>query len=135
MIFTKVGPIIGARTSAGSAVHLAYVMGCDPIVLLGCDCCFEGMNRYFWQFEGEEKCYRLNGEKVFSIPNAGVINGKPLDSHSKDFLHYWRAVAEQAKKQGINIISASGGLLDAFPQMTLKEVLEKYGNRKRDYRD
>jgi hypothetical protein len=132
LVYTKSEPIVGARTAAGSAVHFAYLMGCDPIVLLGCDCCYEGMNRYFWQFDGEEKCYRLNGEKVFSFPNAGIRNGKPLDSHSRDFLEYWEAVAKQAQQQGINILSASGGLLDAFPRMTLEEVLEKYGERKRN---
>jgi hypothetical protein len=110
-------------------------MGCDPIILLGCDCCYEGMNRYYWQFEGEEKCFRLNGERVFSFPNAGIVNGKPLDSHSRDFLQYWQAVSRQANKQGINIISASGGLLDAFPRMTLEEVLEKFGDRKRTTSD
>jgi hypothetical protein len=135
LIFTKQGPVIGARTTAGSAVHLAYMMGCDPIILLGCDCCYEGTKRYYWQFEGEEKCFRLNGEKVFSFPNAGMIGGKPLDSHSKDFLEYWKAVAKQTQSQGISIISASGGLLDAFPQMTLNEILDKYGERKRDNRD
>jgi len=124
-------PIIGARTAVGSAVHFLHIMGCDPIVLLGCDCCYEGMKRYYWQFKGEEECFRLNGEKVFSFPNAGVKDGKPLDSHSKDFLKYWEALYKQSKKQGINIISASGGLLNIFPQMTFRGVLEQYGDRKK----
>lgn len=131
LVFTKGEPIIGARTSAGSAVHFLYIMGCDPIILLGCDCSYEGMRRYYWQFDGEEKCYRSTGEKVFSFPNAGIVNCLPIDSHGVSFLQYWKALSEQTNKQGINIISASGGLLDAFPRMTLEEVLEKFGDRKR----
>lgn len=132
LVLTKGEPIIGARTAAGSAVHFLYLMGCDPIILLGCDCCYEGMNRYFWQFEEERPCFRLNGEKVWSIPNAGIKNGKRYDNHAADFMQYWSALAKQVEKQNVNIYSASGGLLDAFPQMSLDDVLEKYGDRKRD---
>ena len=131
LVMTKGEPIIGARTAAGSAVHFAYLMGCDPIILLGCDCCYEGKKRYYWQFEDEVPCFRLDNEKVFSFPDQGQKNGKFYDFHSRDFMAYWKALAEQAKKQDISIISASGGLLDAFPQMTLDEVLQKYGDRKR----
>jgi hypothetical protein len=122
-------PIIGARTTAGSAVHLAHIMGGNPIVLLGCDCCYHGRNRYYWQFPGEVPCFRHTGEKVFSTPNKGVKNGRPVDSHSMDFLEYWKALAEKAEESGIHIIDASDGLLDCFEQMTLEEVLSNYDSR------
>ena len=44
---TKQEPIVGARVSMGSAVHLAFLMGCDPIVLLGNDCQLKNGKRYF----------------------------------------------------------------------------------------
>lgn len=121
-------PIIGARTTAGSAVHLAYIMGCDPIVLLGCDCCYDGFKRYYWQFAGQPDCFRATGEKVFSIPNRGKYRGKFVDSHSMDFIEYWAALAKSASKQGIRVINASGGLLNSFPRATLEDVLNKYGD-------
>ena len=61
---TKHEPIIGARTSLGSAVHIAYIMGCNPIVLLGNDCCIKGGKRYFWQYWDKEKQpYRISGTR------------------------------------------------------------------------
>lgn len=129
LILTKDEPIIGARTTAGSAIHMLYIMGCDPIILLGCDCCYEGMNRYYWQFPGEPKCYRLNNEKVFSFPNKGNHKGKPVDSHSMDFLEYWEALSKSTKKMGVNIINASGGVLDSFPRQDLSEILDKFKDR------
>jgi len=132
LIMTKDEPIIGARTTAGSAVHLAYIMGCDPIVLLGCDCCYEGSRRYYWQFKDEKKCYRLTGEQVFSFPNRGLQNGRPVDAHSVDFLEYWEALGKQVKKQEINVIDASGGLIKSFPKSSLDKVLEEYGDRRKD---
>lgn len=119
-------PIIGARTSAGSAVHMAYIMGLNPIVLLGCDCCYSGGRRYFWQFPGEKKCKRLDGGSFFSVPNAGSVRGRPMDNHSVDFLKYWEALARQAKSQGIRIIDASNGVLECFEKNTLDGILNEY---------
>ena len=38
-------------TTPISAAHLAIVCGCNPIVLVGCDCCWESGKRYFYEFD------------------------------------------------------------------------------------
>lgn len=122
--------IIGARTSAGPAVHFAKIMGCSPIVLLGCDAKYVQGKRYFWQFPGWKKVvsdtpYR----KVFAKANSGHINGSPVDQHCRDFLEYWRAVADA--NRNVEIINAStDSLIDAFPKMSLPEVLQRYGTQR-----
>lgn len=126
LVMTKDEPIIGARTSVGSAVHIAYILGFDPIVLLGCDCCYDDRRRYYWQFDGEEACYRITGEAVFSFPNRGEHKGAMVDAHSMDFLDYWERLAAQSKLQNINIINASGGILDCFDRMDLDDILRNY---------
>jgi hypothetical protein len=124
-------PIVGARTSMGSAVHFAYIMGCDPIVLLGCDCCYLQGKRYFWQFPNEPRAFRITHEPVFSTPNAGTFDGKQIDTHGRDFIIYWANFAEKAAQVGVNIIDASGGVLTCFKKMTLPEVLKVYADRKK----
>jgi hypothetical protein len=119
-------PIIGARTTAGTAVHLAHLMGCSPIVLLGCDCCYEGSSRYYWQLDGEDECFRKDGNIVASFPNKGQLRDKPIDKHSKDFLKYWDALSKQASKQNISIIDTSKGLLKCFKQMEYQDLIDKY---------
>jgi len=120
-------PIVGARTSMGSAIHCAYIMGCDPIVLLGCDCCFSGRKRYFWEFPGERKAIRVDGRPNNWSPKRGK-DGKVQDRHCLDFIDYWEDFSNANKD--VNIIYASeGGALDVFPKMTLLEVLEKYSDR------
>ena len=126
-------PIIGARTSMRSAVHFAYIMSSSytKIVLLGSDCCYFANKRYFWQFPGEPKVYRTTGEPVFSKPNRGMKNGRPVDSHSVQFVEYWNAFVEQNKDTpDLNIIDTSNGLLECFTKMSLPEVLQKYGVKK-----
>lgn len=121
-------PIVGARTSMGTAVHLAYIMGCDPIVLMGCDCCYVGRKRYFWQFPGEEAPIKI-GTRFFSTPNRGRIGDKPVDHHCIDFHEYWREFAAINKGKVEIIDTAIEGLLKSFPKMALEDVLDKYADR------
>jgi len=135
-------PIIGARTTAGSAFHFAYIMGCNPIVLMGCDCCYyedeslpvtdaNRYKRYYWMMPGETPCKRVTNERVFSFPNRGVERGKPVDAHAVAFIEYWEALAKEAEAANIDVIDCSTGILDCFPKMTLDEILDKYGHLKK----
>ena len=81
---TKDFPVIGARTSTGSAIHLAHIMGCDPIYLIGVDCCMQNGKRYYWEFEGIEPCKRLNGR---------ILPMQIAERHNKDFMAYWEDFA------------------------------------------
>jgi hypothetical protein len=122
---TKEEPIIGARLSAGSAVHIAYILGCDPIVLLGTDCMFRDNKRYFWEFEGEEITFRINGDNSFNV-------NKHMGFQKGQFLEYWNTFAKvnaDILGKEVNIIDASDGLLECFPKMSVQKVLEKYGDR------
>ena len=121
-------PIIGARTSTGTAIHLAYIMGFDPIVLIGNDCCHYQRKRYFWQFPGEKKAYRVDGMPIVFVADRGKMGNKSIDKHSVDFMQYFNALSKQCKKQNINIIDASGefGLLKCFDKMELEDILDDY---------
>ena len=129
LIFTKDPflPIIGARTGAASCIHILHMLGIQNIILLGIDCCFsKDKKRYFWEYEKNIKTTRVDGRKIEKRID-GKIRGYPVDSHSRSFLEYWGKLAEQAKKQNINIINCSGGILDFFPKMKIEDVLKKYG--------
>ena len=130
LIFTKDPslPIIGARTGAASCIHILYILGIENIILLGIDCCFSKKDnrRYFWEYENNKKTTRIDGGKIEKRIN-GKIRGYPVDNHSRSFLEYWEKLATQAKKQNINIINCSGGILDFFPKMKIEDVLKKYG--------
>jgi len=126
-------PLIGARTSAGTAVHLAFIMGCDPIVLLGCDACHRHGKRYFWQFPGERKAVRKSTSKpVYCYADQGKRRNKPVDQHCCDFDAYWSHLAEVNKGRANIIYASEGGLIEAFQKMTLKEVMTEYVDRKND---
>mgnify|MGYP005841221613 CR=1 FL=1 len=118
-------PIIGARTSVASAVHLAYIMGCDPIVFLGCDCCHQRGKRYFWQFPNEPKVFRpFNPKPPWTRANRGGYKNRAVDQHCMDFLDYWRKFYNANKEKVQFVYCSEGGILDAFPNiMSLKEFL------------
>lgn len=119
---TKEEPIVGARLSMASALHIAYIMGCDPIVLLGNDCQLKDGKRYYWQFPGEQKQYRIKGRKfTHQTQNRGF--------NKDSFVEYWNYFAEANKDSDVTIIDASDSCLDCFPKMSIKEILDKYGEK------
>ena len=121
--------IIAARTSAGTAVHLAWIMGCKKIVLVGCDACHYKGKRYFWQFPGEEKAFRPNhSSPPWLTADKGIVNGRHVDQHCLDFCSYWKKVADNNKDLLDSIYCVSDiGILNVFPKVSLKQILSNYG--------
>ena len=116
-------PIIGARTALASAVHILHIMGCDPIVLLGADCCLsETGKRYFWQYPEERSCKKVKKVCIAGSKPKARKRGFKLDNHSQDFLSYWEDFANA--NQDINIINASPGVLDSFEKKNLNQILK-----------
>jgi hypothetical protein len=103
----------------------------DPIVLLGMDGCYEGRNRYYWQFPNQPKAVEYNN-RIFSSPNRGLLRDKPVDNHCVAYDLYWNHFAEMnpSLMQG-RILNASGGIVEVFPRISLSEVIKTYGNRKK----
>ena len=125
-------PIIGARTSSASGLHMLHIMGCDPIVILGMDCHYSSGKRYFWQFWEKNKPFRVTGEPVFSRANAGKYNGKSIDSHCRDMLEYWRLFYKKNRDINASIINCSmTSTVEQFDKQELEQVLLKYGDRKK----
>lgn len=101
---------------------MAYCMGAKVIVLLGNDCRLSNNKfnyRYYWQFPGEQKQYRIKGRKF-----TPQTQNRGFDKDS--FVEYWNYFAEVNKDSDINIIDASDSCLDCFPKMSIREVLDNY---------
>lgn len=111
-----------ARTSVGSAIHVAHIMGCRPIVLLGVDCCRYNGNRYFWQSaDFRVKPYRNDGVPIDNYRKS-KIKGVEADTDLHSILNYWRNIAEHASSA--KILNASAiSLVDAFPKVKFKDVV------------
>jgi hypothetical protein len=119
-------PFARGSSSVHVAVEFAYMMGCSPIVLLGCDCKYDGDKYHYYDYPGEAKDdYRKDEYRDFKprdlIQQEGDSN-KYLDGHVK----VWQKMRDA--NPDVNIIDCSGGRLTMFPQMGIGEVLEKYAD-------
>ncbi len=122
-------PIVSSRSSCGAAVHIAHLMGCDPIVLLGNDCCYTGEKAHFYNFPGEHKPQRYRGHTA-PFGRKTMIRGKTLDDDHREVIDYWQALGRA--NPYINIINcATQGVLDCFPKMSLADVLARYAALKK----
>jgi len=127
---TKDGYIVASRTSVGSALHIAWLMGCDRIVLLGCDACYTDNKRYFWQFDGEPRPHRTDSRVVRYQPNRPSVENQQVDLHCLEFCKYWDKIA--AANPGIQkrvLYVSEHGLVKSFPKTTLQQALKDFGDR------
>ncbi len=113
-------PLIGARTSLATSLHIAYIMGIRKFILFGCDCQKEEDKRYFWEFPGEAHVYPIIPE----ITEAKYL--QEAQSHFDDFKTYWKAF-EECNRDKVEIINCSDGVLDTFPRMSVEEAIDKLG--------
>ena len=119
-------PIVGARISFASGVHMAYCLGAKVIVLLGNDCRLsrdKNKFRYFWQYRKKMfQPFRISGPAF----NQRTQN-RGFDRD--DLVEYWTKFADINKDNDVTIIDASDSCLDCFPKMSIREVLDKYGDK------
>ena len=108
--------LILGSCSTHVAVHFAHVCGCSPTVLLGMDSQLEEGKVHFTDFEDQPDNKLLYPDSL--LASSFHRSRGDLFSH---FGNTWRAIAES--NPDIEIINCSGGVLEAFPRMTLDEVL------------
>jgi hypothetical protein len=94
------------RTSLGTGIMIAHIMGCDRIILLGVDCCRLNGLRYFWQFPQNECSFqfavpfRKDTKKVDLFKKCkyqGDITDTDLMEISRTWQAFGSAVNERCK--------------------------------------
>ncbi len=124
-IMDKDGKLIKGSSSVHPAVHFAYVLGCSPIVLIGCDCKYIDGKKWFYEFSGQPIDKLLKPEyKKYQRPLAPYVPGSKIDGELKHHLRVWKEIKNQ--NLDIEVIDASGGALSMFPQMSIQEALKSY---------
>ncbi len=121
-IIDKKKELIQGSSSVHPAVHFAYVLGCSPIVLIGCDCKYVEGKKWFYEFSGQPIDRLLKSEyKKYQRPLAPYSPGSKTDGELNHHIRVWNEIGGQ--NLNIPIIDTSGGKLSMFSQMTLEKVL------------
>lgn len=118
--------ICQARTSVGSAIHVAHIMGCRKIVLIGIDCCRQDSLRYFWGKRGavEKRPFRKDDIPVDRYRRT-FHKGRQTDTDLIDITRYWKNKAVYFNDK-CKIFNASPiSLLDEFQKINLKRFLNE----------
>ncbi len=117
------GRLIRGSSSVHSAVHFALLLGCSPIVLLGCDCRYVEDKKHFTDFPNQPAGGRIKPEYYNLTPDWSGVKKNDTDGELNIHYNTWQKIRKN--NPNINIINASGGRLDMFPRMALEEVIKK----------
>lgn len=122
------------RTSVGTAIMVAHIMGCSKIVLLGIDGCRDYGKRYFWQLPYQISPVRDTSydiprrndnvpiDKYQKIKILGKITDKDLVDINRTWLAFGQAVNKKCKVYNASEIS----VLSVFPKVSLESFFEKH---------
>jgi len=117
----SINKIVQCRTSLASAIHIAHIMGCSPIIVLGLDCVRVNGLRWFWQFDSwKRKPQRLDGRKADKYNHIRSSGDSDLSS----ILHYWKTQGKEINKT-CEVYNASDiSKVDVFPYVDLNTIVE-----------
>lgn len=115
--------ILQSRTSLGSAIHVAHIMGASKIVLLGVDCCRVNGYRYFWQFpDFVRPPVRSDHISVDNFKRC-YHNDQQTDVDLMDILNYWEQKGRHFLDK-CNVYNASDiSVINVFPKVKLKSMV------------
>lgn len=111
------------RTSLGSGIMSAVIMGCNPIILLGLDGCRnEKGHRYFWQIPPFIPPKRNDGIPL-DLFRKCKLKGKKTDTDLIDIAKTWDAFGKEVLKL-VDVCNCSPlSVLNIFPKRDLKEFV------------
>lgn len=113
--------LIKGSSSIHPAVHFVHILGCSPIVLLGCDCKYVNGKKHYYEFPNQPLERLLKPEyNKFRRPLSPSNPGGRTDGELCHHIKIWN----ELNLNHINIIDASDGALKRFPKMSLKRVLK-----------
>jgi len=118
-----------ARTTAGTAIHIAHIMGCSEIVLIGMDCCRTKNKRYFWEFpmKQEHTCLKTVPRRTDKRPADRYRKTKQgattTDTDLMQILAYWKKVGEVMNSHCRILNASPNSIIDVFPKINLSEYI------------
>ena len=103
--------IILGTSSAHPAVHVALVLGCSRVYLVGCDCAYSGSAHHWWQLFGKPASRLLPVQDRLRFVDPNYDDIRNIDGHMGAWRVCWQRI--KAANPGIPIVDCSGGALKA----------------------
>lgn len=117
--------IAQARTSIGSAIHVAHIMGCNPIGIIGLDGYYVNGVRYFWQENPSKYNYPFRTPlKSTRIFRRIIQDEKLVDDDLNEISSYWNLHGKEFQKKCSVYNLSSNSLIEVFPKIDMKEFLK-----------
>lgn len=132
--FNKENHIGETRTSVGTGIMIANIMGCSKIILLGIDGCRQLGHRYFWQLSHHLSLYRTepykqpyrNDKASWDHYHKVKVRGQVTDSDLIDINKSWSVFGNAVNKKCKVYNASENSALTVFPKVNLERFLEDH---------
>lgn len=126
------GHIGETRTSVGTAIMIAHIMGCSKIALLGIDGTRQFGCRYFWQLSHHLSPYRnepyvkpyRNDRSTWDSYQKVKVRGQVTDSDLIDINRSWESFGKAVNKKCLVYNVSPNSKLTVFQKVTLERFLD-----------
>ena len=119
-IFDLGNNLVHGSSSVHAAVHFAYVMGCSPIVLVGCDLKYVDGKKRFYDFPNQPKDKLINPSyEKYRRPLSKDNPGGKIDGELSHHIRKWNSF----DLKHIEILDASDSSLIRFRKITIQEAM------------
>ncbi len=113
------------RTSVGSAIMVAHIMGCSTIALLGIDGHRKKGLRYFWQMNSSyQKPYRNDGVPVDKY-KIYRMHGQTNDYDLLEMAPTWDKFGKAVNKKCKVYNCSEDSVITVFPKKSMEELLNE----------
>lgn len=120
------------RTSVGTAIMIAHIMGCSKIVLLGIDGNRQFGKRYFWELSHTTSLYRTepynkpyrSDKSCWDHFRKVRAKGQTTDADLIDINKSWSAFGKAVNKRCKVYNASENSVIDVFPKVNLEQFLE-----------
>lgn len=109
------------RTSLGTAIMIAHIMGCARIVLLGVDGCRYKGKRYFWQFWDESKQPFRNDDIPIERYQYQKFGEKETDNDLLDIESTWQSLGKAINRKCVVYNVSPMSIIKVFPKIALED--------------
>jgi hypothetical protein len=115
------GKIVDGSDVCHGAANFAYILGCDPIYMIGVDLQWDKDERYFRSFDDDSIMQRSNSPRKY-MDNKSYFKPNNVDTALETSYNCWKKICNENSKLNIKCTSEKSRLKELFEYVDINNI-------------